>query len=309
MKKRIFLMMLACCIACITIGGMAMADDRTSLTIDFSKREGVPLLKKFALFNSGIVRMDQYERDAHLFDDLRVDSLRIDLFMGENGKPFARLVDGTADDLTFHFEELDKLVMLLSEHGVRPYWAWSYILYPLQQDGDWRKGPSSLDAWEEMFREFSEHYREAGLRIAYNEVYNEPDCGNVFFLGSMEDYTQMYIRAAKGLKDGDPDAVIGGPSSAFVDITGDRNLHHFLSNVRDADVPLDFFSYHSYGCDSRQYIARTKQSRAILGQYVGFDTVELHLNEYNALIQPFEANGPAEHAIGAAAMLTVPTIA
>lgn len=281
-----------------------MADETTNLTVDFTKREGVPLLKKFALFNSGIVKMAQYERDAELFDDLRVDSLRIDLFMGEDGLPFAKLVGGTADNLTYDFDTLDELVKLLDEHGVRPYWAWSYIPYPLQVDGNWRKGPSDLDAWQEMFRTFAEHYRTSGLRIAYHEVYNEPDCGDVFYLGTMEDYTQLYIRAAKGLKEGDPDAVIGGPSSAFVDITGDRNLHYFLKNVQDAGVPLDFFSHHSYGCDSKQYIARTKQARAILSQYECFDTTEIHLNEYNSLIQPFTANGPAEHSLGGATMLT-----
>ncbi len=288
----------------ILFGGIAMADSTARLNVDFSKREGVPLLKKFALFNSGIVDLPNYVRDASLFDGLRVDSLRIDLFMGEEGRPFARVVDGTADALTYDFDKLDKLVKLLEEHNVRPYWAWSYIPYPLQQDGDWRKGPTDLEAWQEMFRTFAEHYKESGLRVAYHEVYNEPDCGDVFFLGSMQDYTQLYIAAAKGLKEGDPDAVIGGPSSAFVDITGAVNIRHFLNQVDEAGVPLDFFSYHSYGCDTKQYLNRTGLSRAYLAEHVAFDTTELHLNEYNSLLQPFEANGPAEHARGGATMLT-----
>lgn len=281
-----------------------MAENRTELTVDFSQREGVPLLKKYALFNSGIVDLPHYIRDAELFDELRVDSLRIDLFMGEQSRPFARVVDGTADALVYDFDKLDQLVALLAEHDVRPYWAWSYIPYPLQQDGDWRKGPSDLAAWQEMFRVFAAHYRESGLRVAYHEVYNEPDCGDVFFLGSMQDYTQLYISAVKGLKAGDPDAVVGGPSSAFVDITGATNIRSFLNGVTQAGVPLDFFSYHSYGCDTRQYLNRTGLSRKYLSEYIHFDTTELHLNEYNSLLQPFEANGPAEHSRGGATMLT-----
>lgn len=286
------------------VGGTAMAENRTELTVNFSQREGVPLLKKYALFNSGIVDLPNYIRDAELFDGLRVDSLRVDLFMGENGRPFARVVDGTADALVYDFDKLDQLVALLAEHDVRPYWAWSYIPYPLQQDGDWRKGPTDLAAWQEMFRVFAEHYKDSGLRVAYHEVYNEPDCGDVFYLGSMQDYTQLYISAVKGLKEGDPDAVVGGPSSAFVDITGATNIRHFLSSVTEAGVPLDFFSYHSYGCNTKQYLNRTGLSRAYLSEYVNFDTTELHLNEYNSLIQPFEANGPAEHSLGGATMLT-----
>lgn len=279
-------------------------EEPTAITIDFSKREGVPLIKKFALFNSGLVSLEQYERDAYLLDELRTDSLRIDIFMGNEGQPFAHVVDGTAAEMTYHFEELDSLVRLLEEHGVRPYWSWCYIPFPLQQDGDWRKGPSDLEQWESMFRELAAHYKEKGLRIAYHEVYNEPDCGDVFFLGTMEDYTELYIRAARGLKEGDPDAVVGGPSTAFINVTGSAAMHSFLERVLEEKVPLDFFSYHSYGCDTYQYISRTRQAREILAQYMEFDTTELHLNEYNSMIQPFLPDGPAEHSMGGATMLT-----
>lgn len=282
----------------------AAGEQPTAVTIDFSKREGVPLIKKFALFNSGMVALDQYERDAYLLDGLRTDSLRIDIFMGNEGQPFAHVVDGTATEMSYHFEELDALVRLLEEHEVRPYWSWCYMPFPLQQDGDWRKGPNSLEQWQSMFRELAAHYKEEGLRIAYHEVYNEPDCGDTFFLGTMEDYTELYIRAARGLREGDPDAVVGGPSTAFINLTGAAAMHSFLERVLEENVPLDFFSYHSYGCDTYQYISRTRQAREILAQYMDFDTTELHLNEYNSLIQPFLPDGPAEHSMGGATMLT-----
>lgn len=274
----------------------------TTISVDFSKREGVPLLKKFGLFNSGIVAMDHYERDACLLDPLRTDSLRVDIYMGSDGLPFAHLVDGTKMDMVYNFEDLDALVRLLAEHDVRPYWSWSYIPFPLQQDNNWRKGPSNLEQWQAMFKEFAAHYKEEGMRIAYNEIYNEPD-NSVFFLGSMEDYTELYIRAVKGLKEGDPDAVVGGPSVAFIENRGNE-AKAFLDRVLEEGVPLDFFSYHSYGYDTNQYITRTRQAREILSQYVEFDTTELHLNEYNSLIQPFLADGPAEHSLGGATMLT-----
>lgn len=275
----------------------------TTILVDFSRREGVPLLKKFGLFNSGIVALSHYERDAYLMDPLRTDSLRVDIYMGSDGLPFAHLVDGTETDMIYNFEDLDALVRLLEEHDIRPYWSWSYIPFPLQQDKNWRKGPSSLEQWQTMFKEFATHYKKEGLRIAYNEVYNEPDCNGVFFLGTMEDYIELYIRAVKGLKEGNPDAVVGGPSTAFIENSG-AEIKNFLDEVLEEDVPLDFFSYHSYGYDTNQYITRTRQAREILSQYVDFDTTELHLNEYNSLIQPFLADGPAEHSLGGATMLT-----
>ena len=301
MHKSVFIFILLL----LLIGGTeAMSENQMNLTVDFSKREGVPLLKKYALFNSGIVGLPQYRRDAHLLDPLRVDSLRIDLFMGEEGRPFARLVNGTENAMTYDFNTLDELVQLLDHHGVHPYWSWSYIPFPLQVDGNWRKGPSSLEQWQEMFRVFAEHYRQSGLRIAYHEIYNEPDCGDVFFLGTLQDYTQMYIAGARGLLSGDSDAVIGGPSTAFIDITGERQIRSFLSAVQEAEVPLDFFSYHSYGSDSKQYLGRTRLARSILSEFVSFDTTELHLNEFNSEIQPFLINGRAEHSIGGSTMLT-----
>ncbi len=38
-----------------------------SVKVDFSRVEGIPLFKKFAMFDSGLVPLSRYERDAHLF--------------------------------------------------------------------------------------------------------------------------------------------------------------------------------------------------------------------------------------------------
>jgi hypothetical protein len=278
--------------------------NKTQLRIDFGKRDGVPLLKKYSLFNSGIVPLSHYERDAYLFDELRAESLRIDLYMGDRKFPFGNMIGGTADNLTYDFTKLDSLIDLLGDHGVKLYASWSYIPTPLQIDNDWRNGPSDLAAWQEMFRTFAEHYKELGVRIPYHEVYNEPDCGDTFFLGNWDDYTQMYIAAARGLLEGDKDVVIGGPSSAFVDVTGKETINDFLDKVKEAKVPLDFFSYHSYGCDMKQYLVRTNMLQSILGERPEYDTTELHLNEYNSLIQPFLLGEAAEKSRGGATMLT-----
>ncbi len=278
--------------------------NNTVIAVDFGKREGVPLLKKFALFNSGIVPLSKYERDGHFFDEIRADSLRVDLYMGDSNFMLGKMVGGTADNMTYDFTKLDTLIELLREHGVNLYSSWSYIPQPLQVDNDWRSGPADLDAYQDMFRIFAAHYKEAGIRIPYNEVYNEPDCGNTFFTGNWDDYTKMYIAAARGLLEGNEDSVIGGPSTAFIEKAGASVIDKFLSEIKEAEVPLDFFSYHSYGCDAKQYLARTNQAQAILKEHPEYDTTELHLNEYNSLIQPFLAGGDAEKARGGATLLT-----
>ncbi|MBD5460387.1 MAG: hypothetical protein HDR26_05520 [Lachnospiraceae bacterium] len=278
--------------------------DETQILVDFSKRDGVPLIKKFGLFNSGIVPLSQYERDAHFYDEIRADSLRIDLYMGDDRFMLGDMVDGTVDNMIYDFTTLDTLIDLLREHGVDLYASWCYIPKPLQINNDYRTGPSDLTVYKEMFRTFARHYKELGIRIPYHEIYNEPDCGDVFFTGGWDDYTKMYIAAVQGLLEADKDAVVGGPSTAFIDITGVGAIKNFLEEISKADVPLDFFSHHSYGCDKKQYLVRTNLAQTILGQYPEYDTTEIHLNEFNSLIQPFTLGGDAEKSRGAATMLT-----
>ena len=270
------------------------------ITVNFSTRSDVPLIKKFGLFNSGLVTLKQYEMYSDYMDDLRVDSLRIDLFMGSRSEP---MVMGSEDELIYDFSALDTILETLSQKNSKLYASWCYIPVPLQVNQNWRSGPTNLDAWQEMFRSITAYYKKKGIRIPYNEIYNEPDCNDVFFLGTLEDYTKMYLSAVAGIKQSDSDAVVGGPSTAFVEnsVSGIKN---FLNTIVDNATPFDFFSYHSYGCDAKQYIARTKLSRELLNAHPELDSTELHLNEFNSLIQPFLDGGPAEHARGGATMLT-----
>ncbi len=303
MRKMLILWMallLTFASACAESGGDMVSHE---LTVDFSVRAGVPLMKKYGLFNSGLVTLKQYDSYMHLMDDLRVDSLRIDLFAGSRGQPMGEMVTGTAENLQYDFSALDTILASLSEHGSRLYASWCYIPLPLQKNGNWRSGPTDMKAWQEIYRQYAAYYAEKGVRIPYHEIYNEPDCGNVFFTGSFADYTEMYVAAARGLKEGNSDAVIGGPSSAFVENSAGV-IPAFLRTVIRENVPMDFFSYHSYGCDAKQYIARTRQARALVSAHPELDTTELHLNEFNSLIQPFELNGPAEHVRGGSTLLT-----
>ena len=302
--KRFFSCILA---AIIVWGSVAIAEGSdmrmNTILVDFSVRSGVPLIKKFGLFNSGLVSLRQYQQYASYMDKLRTDSLRIDLFMGSRSEPMGQMIMGSADQLKYDFAPLDTILDILDEKGSKLYASWCYIPVPLQKNNNWRSGPTDINAWQEMFKQISAYYKEKGIRIPYNEIYNEPDCNGVFFTGSFSDYTRMYLSAVRGIKDGNSDAVVGGPSSAFVE-NSVPGINGFLQAVLSENAPLDFFSYHSYGCDAKQYIARTKLAREMLYSHPEFDATELHLNEFNSLIQPFVPDGPAEHARGGATMLT-----
>jgi hypothetical protein len=182
--------------------------------VDFATPADPPLVKKFGVMNSGIVKMARHQRDLALLKPLRADSLRIDLSIGKRDSGWSReIVAGRSDRLTYYWDEIDALGGMLQRHGVLPYWSFCYMSLPLQS-GSCMAPPTNLGKWQEVLREFSRHFREAGIPVGYYEVYNEPDFRN-FFTGAMADYLAMYERGVRGLREGDPDAVVGGPALAF----------------------------------------------------------------------------------------------
>ena len=117
-------------------------------------------------------------------------------------------------------------------------------------------------------------------------MYNEPDLP-MFFSGTWDEYLQMYKYGVLGIKEGDPDAVVGGPASAFIG----EHLDEFLDFVTSEDLPLDFFSFHSYGTI---YPWQIQAVREKLASRPRFSTTEMHLNEFNILPVDSSPGGPVD---------------
>ena len=251
----------------------------TRATLDVGRMTGPPLAKKFGVMNAGILPLARYERDLPKTTALRPDSLRVDLSIGKKVGWKGQMVTGSPETLLYDWSELDRLTDALAAQGVRPYYAFCYMPRPLQKNGNWRSAPSELAAWREANRAFAEHHRGKHATL---EVYNEPDFRE-FFVGTREEYLTLYSEGALGMRDGDPDGVVGGPALAFSMDWVDP----FLDHVRDHRLPLDFFSFHAIGIPlqdppSRQVaLDRLRTIRAALAARPGFETTEIHLNEYH----------------------------
>lgn len=254
---------------------------------DFGAAVDYPLIKnKFPVYNSGIVSLEHYRRDIHLFEEVRPESLRIDMGWGAKWIEWEKdIVSGTLDNLQYDFSEVDELIRLLHSKNVLPYWSYCYQFTPLQRNGNWRSAPVDFTVWQEVMRVLSQHFLESGTRVGYHEIYNEPDLFDaqknekVFFSGTKEDYFRMYLLGAPLVKQGDPDAMVGGPALAFV-IPEHSWIYDFLDAVTEHHLPLDFFSFHHYATDGLAE-AMTKVRDAFV-QRQNFPTTELHLNEYNS---------------------------
>ena len=94
------------------------------------------------------------------------------------------------------------------------------------------------------------HYTEGwagGFRypIRYWEIWNEPDLGEQFWSGTVEQFWTLYEETAKALKRHKADLKVGGPGC-----TGglrEAYVETFIRQCRDRQAPLDFFSWHNYG--------------------------------------------------------------
>lgn len=283
---------------------------------DFAVSADYPLSKeKFAVFNSGLVPLERYERDIHLYDEVRPESLRIDLWWGGGGW-LRQPVSGSPNAVHYDFAEMDRLALLLNTHNVLPYWAYCYVPEPLQNPhGDAKTNFENHALWGEILANFARHARtgDPQIHVGYHEIYNEPDNHPEFYKGRLADYLKMYRAGATAIRRTDPDAVIGGPSLAF----NDTWVPPFLDFVKKQGLPLDFFSFHYYPSSWEGLYPRVpapaegpKSIEAVLdglrqdlARHPEFATTESHLNEFNSYRIDYPKGGRQDHYPLASAML------
>lgn len=263
---------------------------REKITVNLSNKEGVPLFKKFAMFDSGFVPLERTCRDVFLFQRCHISSLRMDLFIGERSMELGDMAEETEEGIRYHWEKSDKLVNVLNEHGVSPYYSWCYVPLPVQPEGgNFRSVPTDWKKYQEIMKAFAEHYREQGSPLGYQEIYNEPINPGAFFDGRPEDYNTLYEYGTAGIRQGDPEALVGGPAEAFVypEEVCRENAADFLDFIQGKNLPLDFFSFHSYGFRDHIYLKRLRLMRDILSEREYFNNAGIHINEVNAVPPPW----------------------
>lgn len=263
---------------------------KENVNIDFSRRTGIPLFKKFAMFDSGLVPLERTCRDAALFQRCHISSLRMDLFIGERSMELGDMAEETEDGIRYHWDKSDKLIKVLKDNGVSPYYSWCYVPLPVQPEGgSFRSVPVDWEKYREIMKAFAAHYREQDSPLGYQEIYNEPINPGAFFDGTPEDYNRLYEYGVTGIRQGDPDALVGGPAEAFVRPEPEcrENAAAFLESVEKKGLPLDFFSFHSYGFREQVYLRRLRLMREVLAEKTCFNNAGIHINELNSVPPPW----------------------
>jgi xylan 1,4-beta-xylosidase len=161
----------------------------------------------------------------------------------------------------YDFTRSDDIFDFLVENGVSPIIELAPMPRDLAADPsqtvfDWNmivSPPKDYDKWQALVNAFVQHsvdrYGASVVEQWYFEVWNEPECcGNKFWKGTLDEYFELYDRAAAGVREALPGGRIGGPVSSQPQELTDNSMAgiQFLDHVSANDSALDFLTYHSW---------------------------------------------------------------
>ena len=190
---------------------------------------------------------------------------------------------------SYDFTNSDEVLLAMQKAGTKPFYRLGqsiehqkrkYGIYP----------PKNYRKWAKICEHIIRHYNEGwadGYRmgIEYWEIWNEPDLDQPddrwktdprTWAGTMEQFDELYVVAAKHLKKCFPDLKIGGPAFANPRKYGPD----FLDFVKAEGAPLDFFSHHMYHRKPARIVEDVRIIRKMLDDK-GFTETESILNEWN----------------------------
>lgn len=190
------------------------------------------------------------------------------------------------DPAAYTFDPTDKYVSDTISAGTKVFYrlgasiehGYKYGTYP----------PKDFEKWVRICEHIIAHYNEGwtdgfNYNIEYWEIWNEPDCRNAdgsnpCWQGTEEQFIEFYSVAAKHLKKRFPNLKIGGP--AFMSPWRNDFKRKFLENIKENNVPLDFYSFHRYDNTPNGICEAVYEAEASLNE-AGLDGTETILNEWN----------------------------
>lgn len=270
--------------------------------VDYAVGVDNPLVKtKFNVYDAVVPSMDQFVNAVQIMGELNIETYRIELAWGRrSGYGLQNMITGEPEAMIYDFATLDRIVTDLKSQGVLLHGAYGYCPFPLQgaggqaaaggRGGRGRAGsaaPNDMEKWKEICATVAQHYRDLGIRMGVNEVWNEPDGLMSFFSGTEDEYMQMYKSAVEGIRAVDPDAFVAGPASA-PELVWHRSFPEFVAKEQ---LPIDGFTFHHYG-SGELGMSMVDKVRASLDRYDHFDTTDMIMDEWHSadLIEPWCRN-------------------
>jgi Beta-xylosidase len=207
-----------------------------------------------------VMRTDYMEQLKFIKEELGIERVRFhgifndDMNVGLSLKNFLP-VPGAGKYREINFYQVGRVYDNILSAGTRPFVELSFmpkILASGKANCLFKyKGnitpPKNLSEWSNFIKEFitflNDRYGKEEIGKWYFEVWNEPNL-KMFFKGSQKDYFELYKATAEAIKAINPDAKVGGPSTAALAWIGE-----FVDFIKKSGAPCDFVSTHYYPAD------------------------------------------------------------
>ena len=191
-----------------------------------------------------------------------------------------------SDPASYDFEVTDQYLKDIESVGTKVFYRLGASIEHGKKFGTFP--PKDFQKWAEICEHIIRHYTEGWangfyMDIEYWEIWNEPDCRNAdgtnpCWQGTLEEFVDLFIVTLRHLKTCFPQLKIGGP--AFCTTWSERWHSALLTAVKENNLPLDFYSFHSYRSTPKLVGECIAKAKAVVDKY-GFPDTELILNEWN----------------------------
>lgn len=187
---------------------------------------------------------------------------------------------------SYDFECTDEAILVCLEAGTKTFFRLGQTIeHQIKKHGT--IPPKDFKKWAVICEHIIRHYTEGWANgfyhdMPYWEIWNEPDLdrdgspNKRCWGGTKAQFFDFYEIASKHLKKCFPNLKIGGPALAGNEEWADD----FLREMKERNVPVDFFSWHIYGTEPKRFTEKAKRMKALLLKH-GYENTESILNEWN----------------------------
>lgn len=180
---------------------------------------------------------------------------------------------------SYHFRPSDKVISAIRASGAEVYYrvgrSWGANIEP----------PPDFDKYANAVKHVAMHYNQGWangfhFNIRYWEFWNEPEL--LFWGGTPQQFYSLYEKTARALKSLDPTLQVGGVAKALPYDDGPYR-EGFIDYCAAQQVPLDFYSWHTYADSSADPYDAVRIARTIreLLDTHGFPRAQSILSEWN----------------------------
>jgi len=276
-----------------------------AITIDFSKRNGV--LKPVNGIDNGPVCFGSLIDSTDYYRNAGFPYCRLH----DTNYPHPREVDiptifrdfeaDPDDPASYCFEATDIYLQEIIATGAK-------IIYRLGSSIEHPKlkyfvdPPKDFDKWAKICLNIARHYNQGWangfhMGIEYWEVWNEPDqltderAKDVMWSGTPQQYFALYAATARLFKREMPEVKIGGFAGCGMLSKKQHDFFiDFLRYAKAQDLPLDFYSWHTYTSSINDIRENARIARDNLDKF-GFTKTQSILDEWNYITNMSSAWG------------------